>query len=294
MNTTRLLQSFCVLLLLVGFFGCKDHLNPAIAPGDSRIRIKTITQDGGSNTSKVSAFKYDAQGRLSLIIGYQALDSSTTSVENTVFQYDSQSRLTQAQHSVVRRGSTTETYMFSYNSAGQLSGLLNSPSTYTIGLQYNTANQVSTYTKAIAVGGLVSSGGGSFTFTGSNLTSSSEKFTVRRIGEPSTFPPVYGRSVNTTYTFDDKINPFYGVFVIPAPGVFLPFAGSGVLGPFYTYYGGIDNSLNMSQNNVTSAVAGSTTTFYSYTYNVNNLPIRRITTTGGNVVETLTFEYESY
>ncbi|WP_332367812.1 hypothetical protein [Spirosoma telluris] len=219
MKTTSLLRCIGCLLIIAGFFGCTDHRIPAVTPGASRLRVKTISQDGPNGSSKVSAFKYDAQGRLSLIIGYQLPDSSTTPVENTVFQYDGQNRLTQAQHSIVRRGSGSETYTLTYNGAGQVSGVRNSPSTFGIGIQYNSANQPSTYTKGINVGGLVASGGGSFTFTGNNVTSSSDLFTVTRLGEPPSAPK-YGWSANTTFTYDDKVNPFYGVFVIPRRACF--------------------------------------------------------------------------
>ncbi|MVM35968.1 hypothetical protein GO755_38500 [Spirosoma sp. HMF4905] len=293
MNTTRLLQGLGSLLLFISFFGCTDHRIPSVTPGATRLRVKTITQEGSNGTSKVSAFKYDAQGRLSLIIGYQTPDSSTASLENTIFQYDAQNRLTQAQHSQIRPGSYTETYTFTYNGAGQVSGLRNMPSTFGVGIQYNSANQPSTYTKGINVGGLLSSGSGSFTFTGNNVTASSDLFTVTRLGEPSSAPK-YGWSANTTFTYDDKINPFYGVFIIPAPGVFLPSAGVGSFGPFYTYYGGIDNKLNFSQNNVASATDGGVVTLYSYTYNAADLPTKRVTARGNSVVETLYFEYENY
>ncbi|QDK80131.1 hypothetical protein EXU85_16575 [Spirosoma sp. KCTC 42546] len=291
MNTTRLRQGLSILLLIIGFWGCTDHRIPVVTPGASRLRVKTITQEGPNGTSKISAFNYDSQGRLSLIIGYQAPDSSTTPVENTVFQYDGQNRLTQALHSEVRRGSRSETYTLAYNAAGQLSGIGNSPSTFGVGLQYNTPNQI-TYNKGINVGGLQSSGGGSFTFTGNNLTSSTDVFSIIRLGGPNI--PVYNRSISTTYAFDEKINPFYGAFVIPAPGVFLPPAGVGSFGPFYTYYGGIDNQFNFSQNNVASAITGGGVTLYSYLYNAANLPTKRVTATGNSVVETLYFEYENY
>lgn len=293
MNITRLLHYFACLFLFVGFWGCTDHRIPLVTPGASRLRVKTITQEGPNGTSKISAFKYDAQGRLNLIIGYQAPDSSTTPVENTVFQYDGQNRLTQALHSEVRRGSRSETYNLSYNGDGQLSQLLNSPSTFYIFPHYNSANKVSGYNKGINVGGLQSSGVGSFTFTGNNLTSAFEVFSVIRLGGPSS-PPAYSRLISTNYAFDDKLNPFYGTFVIPAPGVFLPSAGSASFGPFYTYFGGIDNLLNLSQNNVASAISGGVVTLYSYTYNAANLPTKRVTATGNSVVETLYFEYENY
>lgn len=297
MTTTRLLIGFICLLVIGEFLGCVDHRIPTVIPGANRLRVKTITQQINNPTrvNTVSTFSYDGQGRLSLIRAYQMPDSAVAPVEHTVYQYDTQNRLTQVQHSVVRRGSNAETYTLTYNGAGQLSSLTHSPSTFGVALQYNATNQVSTYSKSISVGGLQSSGGGALTFTGNNLTFASEQFSVFRLGGSPSAPPVYGRSISTTFTFDDKINPFYGVFIIPAPGVFIPFAGSGSLGPFYTLYGGIDNGFNLSQNNVLSVTnANGPTILYSYTYNAANLPTSRTTTTSNAISEILSYEYEPY
>ena len=297
MNTTRLFSGLIVLLLISELLSCTDHRIPAVTPGINRLRVKSITQQltPVSSVSTVSAFSYDNQNRLSSILAYQVPDSASAPVENTVYQYDAQNRLTQAQHSVVRRGSNLETYTFVYNSAGQLSNFGNSPSTFSISLQYDAANRVSSYSKGISVAGLQSSGGGALTFTGNNLTASSETFSIIRSGGPSI--PVFSRATSSTYTFDDKLNPFYGIYIIPAPGVFLPGAGVGSFGPFYTLYGGIDNSFNLSQNNVLSVVTSGTstaTTTCAYTYNAANLPTTRLTTSGGSVTEILRFEYEPY
>lgn len=297
MIPSRLYTGFISLLLVVELVGCKDN-STVVTPDTDRLRMKTITRQitSSASVSSVSAFSYDGQGRLSSIMAYQLPDSLVAPVEKTLYQYDTQNRLVQVQHAVVRRGSNSETYTLTYNAAGQLTQMANSPSTFTITPQYNSANQVSGYSRGIGVGGLRSSGGGSFTFTGNNLTGATEDFKVFRSGESPSAPPVYSRLTSTTYTYDDKLNPFYGVFIIPAPGVFLPFASSpGALSPFYMLYGGLDNTLNLSQNNVLSAVDGNaTTTRYSYTYNAANLPTSRTTTTNSTVTEVLRFDYESY
>lgn len=297
MTTTRLVTGFICLIMVGAFPGCADHLFQVVTPGANQLRVKLITQQLTNNASlsTVSAFSYDGQDRLSSILAYQLPDSAVASVENTVYQYDPQHKLTQVQHSVIRRGSNGEIYTLAYNAAGQLSQLANSPSTFSISPQYNAANQLTGYSKGISVGGLQSSGGGSLTFTGNNLTSGSEAFSVFRSGGSPSAPPVYSRSTSTSYTFDDKRNPFYGAFIIPAPGVFLPFAGTtSFFGPFYTLYGGIDNSFNLSQNNVLSAVNSSGTTLYRYTYNAANLPTSRTTTTPNGVTEILRLDYEVY
>ncbi|QKZ15771.1 hypothetical protein HU175_15550 [Spirosoma sp. KUDC1026] len=249
---------------------------------------------GTPSVSTVSAFSYDEQGRLSSISAYRSPDSAAAAVENTVYQYDSQSRLTQVRHAVVRRGSNAETYTLVYNSANQLVQLTNSVSTFSVTPQYNSVNQVTGYGKSISVSGLSSGGNGTFTYTGNNVTTTSETFSVFRTGGSPTAPPVYTQPITTTYTYEDKVNPFYGVFIIPAPGVFHAYAGFGIFGPYYTLYGGIDNPNNLSKNNVLSAVMASGTTTYGYTYNSANLPTSRITSTATGVSEILRYEYELY
>ncbi|GAB2522903.1 hypothetical protein [Spirosoma aerophilum] len=293
----RLPIRFIVILLLSALLGCADHLFPVVTPGTARLRVKALTQVVTSqlSLSTVSAFSYDEQNRLRSLVAYQLPDSSVAPVEQTRYEYDAQGRLSQVQHAMVRRGSLTETYTFTYNQAGQLAQLVNLPSTFRVSLQYNAANLLTGFGKGIGVSGLQSTGGGSLTFTGPNLTNASETLSVFRSGGSPTAPAVYSRSTSTTYAFDDKTNPFYGAFLIPAPGVFLPFASSSpAFGPFYTFYGGIDNVFNLSQNNVVSAEMASATTTYSYSYNGTNLPIRRTTTTPAGITEILHYEYEAY
>ncbi|MVM33661.1 hypothetical protein GO755_26720 [Spirosoma sp. HMF4905] len=296
MKTKNLLKSISCLLLIVGFVGCADHRIPAVTPGASRLRVKTITQDGPNGTSKVSAFKYDAQGRLSLIIGYQAPDSSTTPVENTVFQYNAQNRLIQARREVVRRSGSSpnpvELYSYGYNGAGQVSGFglstnysIPNPG-WSVTPQYDPANRVVGGSISFSIPGVSVTGNNSYTYTGNNVTTAIVSSTIFR-----------GTSFTTTgtitYAFDTNVNPFYGLFVIPRPGMFaIPISAS--LND-NTYFGGVINSLvTLSQNNITSAISGGVVTLYSYTYNAANLPTKRVTASGNSVLETLYFEYENY
>ncbi|RYC69689.1 hypothetical protein [Spirosoma sordidisoli] len=300
---THELLSYLVLPLLVGWLAaCNDHVNPSTLPGSApgRLRVKTITRESPNNPTSVSAFQYDGQGRLVLIVGYFLPDSSAAPVENTVYQYNAQNQLTQVQRTTVRRGSGSETYTLNYNGAGQVSGLVHQPSTFSLGLSYLPNGQPSGYSKGISVGGLSFNGGGGFTFTGFNLTQTTENYNVIRLGGPSI--PVASRSSSTNYAYDDKINPFYGVFIIPAPGLFGPSPVSGSFGPYYTLYGGVDNQLNLSQNNPTrkqenvtsSSFVGDIQTTYTYTYNPSYQPISRVSTVSSAITETLTYTYELY
>ena len=297
MNTTRLFFGLLVLLFASELISCMDHRLPVITPGSNQLRVKSITRQltSGSSLSTVSAFSYDNQNRISSILGFQLPDSTAAPVENTVYQYNAQNRLAQVQHSEIRRGSIptlrSETYTLAYE-AGNLSGIRNDPSTFGISATYDATNRPLRFVKSVVpVGGLQYSDSGSFTFTGNNLTSSSEKVLFLRLGEPR---PIADFTTDITYTFDDKLNPFYGAFIVPVLGSYQPGLIQGG-GTATTLYGGLSNWLNFSQNNVVSAVASNgPTTAYSYTYNAANLPITRITTTNGNVTELLRYDYESY
>ena len=290
MKSTPLSQWLTSLLLVAAVFSCTDHRIPAVTPGlgSSRLRVKTITQDRPGNTAIVSSFKYDAQGRLSLLIGYQTPDSTLAPVENTAYQYDTQNRLTQAQRTTVRRGSATELYTYNYNALGQVAGLgfiSNNPIyVWRVTPQYNADNRVVGNSKSFTVPGVSTNESSTFTFTGNNLTFATT--TGRAVQKGLTLPAM---TVNATFTYDTNVNPFYGVFVIPIPFVFTAPPSGGIIFS-ETYYGGISNLLNLSQNNVLS----DGTNAYAYTYNSANLPTSRITTTGGQVVETLRYEYEAY
>lgn len=276
-----------------------------VTPGANRLRVKRIEQV--TTVTTAMDFAYDGQNRLSSITSYRTPDSTAAPIEKTLYQYDTQSRLIQVQHSEVRRGSRSETYFLAYNSAGQLSSLSNSPSNFVVVRNYNTVpgSPLSDYSKTTGAGGIVSGGSsGSFTFTAGNLTGVSEAFSIFRAGEPQTIP-IYSRSLQATYTYDvSGINPFYGNFIIPAPGVFLP-APLMSFGPFYTLYGGIDNPFNLSPRNVETSLivitgatnegpSGTTNTRYTYTYNSAGLPTSRSTIISNIVAEILRFDYESY
>jgi hypothetical protein len=299
MNTTRLLTGFIGLLLAGTLMSCEDHRSQVVTPGANRLRVKRIEQQVTTASPPVTTlmdFAYDGQNRLSSILAYRTPDSTAFPVEQTLYQYDAQNRLTGVRRSEIRRGSRTDGYGLEYNASGQLQRLIASSAIY-ISPRYDAGNQLTGYFKDIGVGGLTSTGSGSFTFTSGNLTAASESFAVYRSGQGGGAPPVYARGFQATYTYDATgINPFYGTFIIPAPGVFLFDPGSSAsLGPIYTLYGGLDNFFNLSRNNVeTVSGTGITETRYSYTYNAAGLPTSRTTTTAGNVTEVLRFEYESY
>ncbi|GAB3802822.1 hypothetical protein GCM10028819_31720 [Spirosoma humi] len=238
-----------------------------------------------NNAAKVSLFRYDAQGRLGSIIAYQTPDSTLAPVENNVYQYDAQNRLTQLNRTVA--GADYEVYKFSYDAAGQAwLSFSNANPIYlwSITPVYDADHRLTGSSKSFSVSGVSARDNSTFTYTGNNLTVAS--ITGSAVQKGYSLP---SQTVNVTYTYDTGINPFYGVFVIPAPGEYVS-PPSGVFIGSYTYYGGLSNLLNLSQNNVLTAGANT----YTYTYNAANLPTSRITSSSGNVTETLHYEYEAF
>lgn len=315
------------LLIYLMFFSvvgvvlsCSDHRIPAVTPGSTttRLRVKTLTQELPDNKAKVSSFRYDAQGRLSSILTYQTPDSTASVIEYSTYQYDGQNRLTGLRREVVLhpRGSgpnPVEQYIYSYNAAGQVSGIsyLNGGDGGSLALVYNSDNQLVRGTGAfpILLTGFTFMESFQFTFTGKNLVNSNKQNNVFTRGGP-----VITVTTAKTFAHDNKVNPFYGVYVIPAPYVDRFINTASAPGSPYTYFGGVDNVLNLSQNNVltevfTSSSSNSGTptgppftmsTTYQYQYNAADLPTVRTKTSPfpdpntGLTVETLRFEYESY
>lgn len=284
--------------------GCFDHRNMLVAPGETtaRLRVKTITQELPDNKNWISQLSYDGQGRLASILAFQTPDSTVARVERTTYQYDGNNLLTQAQRRIVTRQPFSplsgETYTYTYNSLGQVESLSQSTSTARLTMNYSADNKLSGYGRSISIGGLSSSGGGSFTFVASDLTKVTERLSIFRTGGAPSSPDL-GYSVGKTFTYDDKLNPFYGVFIIPAAGTGPAGMYSGSYNPSYTYFGGIDNTLNLSPHNVlTEVFSNGVTATYQYQYNTTGLPTVRVKTTSGpnipTAVETLRFDYESY
>lgn len=290
MKIAGLHSGIVYLLFVLVFAGCGDHRIPSITPGSgvNRLRVKKITQDMPNNTAKVSVFQYDAQGRLGSIMAYQTPDSTASPVENNVYQYDAQNRLTQLNRTVAGKGFDYEVYKYAYNASGQVSGLgftsSNPIYVWSITPVYDADNRLVGSSKSFSVPGVSTRESGTYTYTGNNLTFAS--LTGNAVQKGAQLPQ---QTVKITYTYDTGINPFYGIFVIPAPFDYAS-PPSGVFIGSYTYYGGISNLLNLSQNNLVS----DGTSVYAYTYNAANLPTSRITTSNGNVTETLHFAYEAY
>ncbi len=300
MRCNHLLACLLSITILVALQACQDHRLGLVSPGSStvRLRVKSLTEQLSGSSAKVTAFTYDAQGRLSALLAYQSPDSSTAAIERSTFQYDVQNRLIRQQRQVITRpgalfGPIAEGHQFSYNSSGQVAevryltsfylfnspgqtvvdlGVLNDPKALTdiATLRYNTANQLIGARRVNYFQGqpnpydLVFTS--EYSYSGDDLTF------VKNVTTQS--GAAAGNEQNTL-SYDAKINPFYGVYVIPK------------------YFGGISNTFQnlntLSPHNITNIGGVS----YRYEYNASNLPTVRYTVTD-KVVETLRFEYESY
>lgn len=300
-----LLYSACQLvLILIGLAACTDHLTLPGTPGSTvdRLRVKSLTLALPNNQSSVSLLRYDAQNRLSSILIYQTPDSTVAPVEYSTYQYDSQNRLTQFRREIVLRptGSSpnlVEQYDYRYNAAGQVEGVSH-PSGYSATFRYNGNQLVSSVENFSIPVNISYNESNQFTFSGGNLTTTNSTTRIVLRG------PLLETTSTLTSTYDNKRNPFFGIYIIPAPyaqGFFNP-NNANFSQP--TYYGGFGNQLNLSMNNrltsnvsTTSNTSGTptnTSTSYQYTYNTADLPITRQTTVNGAVTETLRFEYEPY
>lgn len=298
-------------LAIGGLSTCTDHRDPAVSPGSptTRSRVKTITLELPDNVAKVSLFGYDTQGRLSSIRSYQTPDSSVAEIQYSVYQYDGQNRLTGLRREGVpsprpqsSQSNRVEQYSYSYNAAGQVSEI-----SYANGLSwtfgYTAANRLISGRTQYSHPRFTIEGSLLFTFTGNNLTQTSGGTGIRFQGMPPGSSTGFPGVSSAAYTHDDKVNPFYGVFMIPSPvSGFINILSSPSTPN--ALFGGMDNVLNLSQNNVLTETPPSgsfrESITYQYQYNAANLPTVRIktaTTPAPNnttTVETLRFGYESY
>ena len=312
----RTASRYLIGLLLAGaLFACSDHPLYPVTPGLSaeRLRVKTITHLIGlhQNQQKVSLFRYDSQGRLSSITAYLLPDSSLGPVERNTYQYDAQNRLIQHQRVITRPafyGGTIEQHLVSYNNAGQLSEIryfndTDSPGTpiltFTATPGFTNSNKLQSYQKVLSPTFFQSPPSdvrirselllSNVTFTGDNLTAYHRQFITNDLGS-------FISTVDSdqTLTYDNKINPFYGFYIIPQPsGTII-----NIRERFFSteaYYGGLDNLFNLSRNNVLSeeSTNAPSITTYEYTYNAANLPTTQ-TIRRTNFLQKIAFEYESY
>lgn len=258
-----------VLFSLIVLLGCTDHqLTGPTSP--VRLRLKSV-QVGDLLTS----YGYDSQNRLTNINrsnGYSAVIAYgdpqkqyvTTDAEtnNTFFvEYTNPSDRT--------TGLITR-YPYTLDGSSFLAvknTLFNSKIDYskrirTYQYTFDASKQLSDFVDS---GGAPDINAYSYTYTGDNVT-----------GETSVIAAGHAGIINSVYTYDSKLNPFYGLFD-PA----------------------IDARERFSRNNATgstSSLRGTTlfTTVYDYEYNPQGLPIKRTKKQSDLSPETTNYVYESY
>lgn len=306
------LAIYLLLLIVAGsLVTCTDHSLPGVTPGSSpaRLRVKSLTLELPNNQTKVSSFAYDGQGRLSSILTYQTPDSTVAELIYNVYRYDSQNQLSGLQRARIpfprpqnNQSVDVSSYVYSYNALGQVSTVA-APNMLFWTYSYNSANQLARAVSRFSLPQFSIEGDVQFAFTGKNLTQTTGGTIIRYQGMPPGGGLIFPGVGPATYTHDDKTNPFYGIPVIPS---FTGGFGTVLSGPTSpgALFGGTDNVLNLSQNNVLTetppAGQGYPSVTYQYQYNAANLPTVRIKTTGlpnptGVVTtETMRFEYESY
>ncbi len=282
-----------MMLIILAFiaFSCSDHNSPGVPPVKQRIKTITRILPNNGNITEITKFEYNQGGTLIESTSYQSPDSTVAITSKSYYQIVD-GKLIQ----MIRKlsNATEERYNFTYDSSGKpviLDYDAGNSDVYKINYQYSGVNLVSS-NRVFKFSSINYEQDLIYTFTGDNLSKVdyTNKF----------YKNVMSTSTSTsTFTFDDKINPFYGTVVIPAPTlVARPTQGNF---SYYTYFGGIDNLLNLSKNNMLSEITSSNVeTTYSYTYNTEGLPTNRIimqkypTSSDKILIETMQFEYETY
>ncbi|MCF0056072.1 hypothetical protein [Dyadobacter sp. CY356] len=285
METSDILK-WCTVLLFTFFLSCTDHLPP------QSLRVKSITQTlpNSNGITNITEFNYDNAGRLSNLKSYQLPDSNAAVRSRTIYTYDGNNMLL----AVTRNFSDlkTESYQFGYNQAGKVNKLDYSAladDVYKMTFQYS-GNMLTGSERKFNFSSVSYIKSVLYNFPGNNLGSVSSVTTFTKNVSSIT-------NSESEYTYDDQVNPFYGNFIIPAPnGPARPSQGNF---NYYTYYGGIDNFLSLSKNNIRSESIGDYQATYDYTYNGQGLPLTRVTKkkNGQNesyIDETLEYVYETY
>jgi hypothetical protein len=294
MKTSIFPLSALSLAFFLVVLSCKDDETPGPQPEQFRIKTLARTASDNPNVKHISSFKYDAGGRLASIFTYQIPDSATSPNETSTYQYDAQNRVSQMDRVLSKGGS--ERYVYTYNQAGKPDKIKYTGGTndyFDLIFNYDPSGQLSSSKRTFNFANTISyDQTNAFIFANGNLGKVTTTTTVVRTVPSST-------TYITEFVYDDHPNPFFEAPVIPAPSrIATPSTGSF---NYYSYYGGIDNLLQLSKNNLLSATTDALSKItYAYTYNAQNLPESRTTSQKANpsapvlVLELLEYGYEEY
>ena len=247
--------------LAMSLFSCMDHqLGGPSSP--VRLRLKTV-QGGGFNTT----YNYDTQNRLTTVTkadgSLRVYSYDSTGIVALMKNYpnptDRANGTVTAYYSTGEEGSYSKARIYNLNN-----GIINNPifgDSYSSIFFFGNSNRITSINRRT---GMAVTGNHfiDFSYTGENIIAA--KYTQFR------FP-----DHDDTYEYDDKINPFFGMYDPDLSDVEL-----------------------FSRNNVTKInyvsrqSQPSYMNTYVYEYNPQGLPVKRTTTEGGN--EVITYTYESY
>ncbi|MPR31884.1 hypothetical protein [Salmonirosea aquatica] len=292
MKTTYLFKWPLWIGLCLGVIACIDHQSPE--PKKMRVKslVRILPEEPG--VRHVSLLTYDSQGKLNEIFTYQTPDSAANQTETSTYQYDNLDRLSEMLR--IRSGGEKEHYLYSYDPAGKLAAIKYTSADHTFYdflLAYDgNGKLLSTKRSFNFFSALSYVKLNTYSFNENNLSRVVATTTIKRV-VPGTW------TETADFVFDSHPNPFYGNVLIPAP-VRIASPTTGNFG-HYTYYGGIDNVLHLSENNVvSSSVDGRSKTTFNYTYESSGLPASRETLASftiegpAQLTETLLYEYEAY
>lgn len=279
------------LILSLTVIACVDH-----EPGPDKLRVKTLTRilPEAPNVSILSTLTYDPQGRIASMFTNQVPENPGGPTETSTYLYGGDGKLSQMDRTLSGGGS--ERYVYTNDGWGKVTNIkyTGAPDNfYDFILNYDVTGSLLLSTKrSFSISGIHYDQVNALTFGMGNVSSVMSTTTLVRNTTNTSM-------VTTDFGYDAHTNPFYGVFLIPAP-VKIATPSSGNFS-HYTYYGGVDNLLHLSKNNPTSAnVKGASQTLYNYTYNVEGLPTKRETWVKitlelpAVLQETLLYGYETY
>lgn len=270
--------NFITWLVTLGFtislFACSDHrLGGSLSP--VQLRLKSI-QRGSLTTT----YAYDSQNRLSSI--------SNSDGGLAVVAYGDPDK-----KYVTTDAEAAKTYFVSFTSASNQAKGNGNITPYPLvldgasflAIQYNLVNSKIAYsprirdysytfdaTKHLSVFSDYNDSSGpdlntfEYSYTSENITT--EKFSMAA---------GHGDVGTNTYVYDDKINPFFGLFDTSIE-VVQRFSRHNVLSSVY----------------VSNRGSATITSTYEYEYNQQGLPTKRTKKQAGSVVEVLSYSYEPY
>ncbi len=278
----NLSKSIIALLLAGSLFACTDHrLGGPASPARLRLQsLQSVTQSATltGTATYLYTYSYDSQNRpVSVnrtiagvnslaVIAYGDPQQKYTDVIN-----DTRTLYLEYPDPADQRGGTITPYPSMVNGTSFNTtkyGLFNAKIyTSTVVRNYfytfNASQQLTEYSDA---GNGTDVNTFKYTTTGNNITAEQYSYSAGR-----------GDAGSASYTYDDKPNPLFGL-----------------MDPTISYTQRLSRNNVLTKTNASLRNFNSGLTTYAYEYNGQGLPTKRTATYNGSVIETLTYNYESY